>query len=66
LRSWNQTLARQRFVLFFDRITVELSDLVALNRLGPEFVGDLIALQALGGKSVHNTSPDIRDRDHIS
>jgi hypothetical protein len=59
LRSQDQPLARQCFVLFFDQIRLALSDLVALYRLGSEFVGDLIALPALCEKSIHDPSPDI-------
>src|SRR5262245_52381077 len=58
LRGDDQPLARQRFVLFFDQITLALSDFVTLSRVGSEFVGAVIAPPALGKESIHGTSPE--------
>jgi len=55
-------LARQCFVLFFDQFGMALSDFVAFNRLGPEFVCDLVALRGLCEKSIHRTPPIFQDR----
>ena len=65
LRSYDQPLARQRFVPFFDEVTMALSDFVALNRVGFAFISDFIALPALRELpafrevSIHGASPEI-------